>query len=253
MDLIAYDTNVAKPCMRVAPVERDWMDRSPGRFAYKCLPLIIANSYGWQVCNPVGFSATWTGEDDAAAISIVADGPASIATSHFGSGIITLKLPYLFRTDDGTDLLVQGPTNMPKDGISPLTALVEADWGPFSFTMNWMFTRPNSMVRFDAGEPICQLWPTRARDLEAVQPVYRSLRDNPALKRDFKNWARTRAGAIEKEASAADTAAPKWERKYFVGPLGSTRHRTKLKLREFRIDRPKPLPDQRDASSDQGG
>ena len=37
--------------------------------------------------------------------------------------------------------MVTGPFNQPKDAIQPLTAIVETDWAPFTFTMNWKFTR----------------------------------------------------------------------------------------------------------------
>ncbi|MCA1685255.1 MAG: DUF6065 family protein, partial [Planctomycetia bacterium] len=38
---------------------RDWMDATPNRYAYRCLPLTIMNQTGWWVKNPVGFTATW--------------------------------------------------------------------------------------------------------------------------------------------------------------------------------------------------
>src|SRR3954449_12981067 len=41
---------------------RDWMDDTPNKFAYRCLPLTIANQTGWFVYNPVGFTAVWTGK-----------------------------------------------------------------------------------------------------------------------------------------------------------------------------------------------
>ena len=40
---------------------RDWMDETPSKFAYRCLPLTIANQTGWWVYNPVGFTAVWNG------------------------------------------------------------------------------------------------------------------------------------------------------------------------------------------------
>ncbi|HMZ02762.1 MAG TPA: DUF6065 family protein, partial [Burkholderiaceae bacterium] len=58
-------------------------------------------------------------------------------TSHFGSGILTFSLPYLFRTSPGYGMLVRGPTNCAKDGAAPLDGIVETDWAPYSFTMNW--------------------------------------------------------------------------------------------------------------------
>ena len=40
---------------------RDWMDATPNRYAYRCLPLTIVNQTGWLVKNPVGFTAIWDG------------------------------------------------------------------------------------------------------------------------------------------------------------------------------------------------
>ena len=41
--------------------QRDWMNATPQRFAYRCLPLTIVNQTGWWIRNPVGFTATWRG------------------------------------------------------------------------------------------------------------------------------------------------------------------------------------------------
>src|SRR5436190_22927920 len=40
---------------------RDWMDATQNKFAYRCLPLTMANPTGWWVYNPVGFPAIWDG------------------------------------------------------------------------------------------------------------------------------------------------------------------------------------------------
>ena len=53
--------------MRPAPHRRDWMDESPDRYAYRCLPLAIANTHGWEllnadvdaIANAVGFEYEW--------------------------------------------------------------------------------------------------------------------------------------------------------------------------------------------------
>ena len=42
--------------------QRDWMDATPHRYAYRCLPLTIMNQTGWWIKNPVGFTATWRGQ-----------------------------------------------------------------------------------------------------------------------------------------------------------------------------------------------
>jgi hypothetical protein len=57
MRLICYPTSGEPPKLIPAPFERDWMDRTRAGFAYRCLPLNIANAHGWLILNPVPFTA----------------------------------------------------------------------------------------------------------------------------------------------------------------------------------------------------
>ena len=68
--------------------------------------------------------------------------PAALAPlSAFGEGVLTFHINGLFRTPPGWNLWVGGSPNSPKDGIYPLTGVIETDWSPYTFTMNWRFTR----------------------------------------------------------------------------------------------------------------
>lgn len=131
--------------------ERDWMDATTQRFAYRCTPLPIANASGWEIILPMSFSATWTGGPLVSDVKIVStDGNprlGQVVASVFGHGILTFHPGYLFRTSPGWALSVRGAPNIVKDEIVALEGLVETDWLPFTFTMNWRFTRPTS-VRF---------------------------------------------------------------------------------------------------------
>ena len=40
---------------------REWMDETPDRFAYRCLPLLIANQAGWDLLCPTKFWLRWDG------------------------------------------------------------------------------------------------------------------------------------------------------------------------------------------------
>src|SRR3954454_16507116 len=41
--------------VRPAPLTRAWMDAVPDNHAYRCLPLNIANSHGWELLSPCAF------------------------------------------------------------------------------------------------------------------------------------------------------------------------------------------------------
>ena len=102
------------------------MDATDQRFAYRCLPLNIANAPGWELLCPPGFSARWDGLNHKEMIRIKPDlGTHAPVVSHFGHGVLTFHVPCLFRTDPGFDLFVTGPINRPKDAIAPLSGIID--------------------------------------------------------------------------------------------------------------------------------
>jgi hypothetical protein len=241
MKLTAYVIDGHSLDIRPAPVERDWMDSSDQRYAYRCLPLSIANSHGWEILCSAGFTAIWSGGRGLEAIKVTPDAATTApALSHFGNGVLTFHVPCLFKTDAGIDLMVGGPVNRPKDAIAPLTGVIETDWSPYSFTMNWLFTRPGTAVRFDKGEPFCHVMLVRRGEIESVEPELRKLSENAELKRHHETWTanRNRFNADLKQPGS-EAQAEKWQKLYHrgVSPDGaesSADHRTRLKVRPFK-------------------
>ena len=70
LDITAYEVVEHPMPIRTADRRRDWMGTLPDRFAYRCLPLAIANQVGWDILSPVSFSARWNGRDGLDAIRI---------------------------------------------------------------------------------------------------------------------------------------------------------------------------------------
>jgi hypothetical protein len=240
MDLTCFLHPGWQPLIRPAPARRDWMDGTPESFAYRCLPLNIANAHGWELLNPCAFDAQWNGQTDTGAITIKADGPtANVATSLFGQGILTFHIPGIFRTPPGWNLWIGGSPNAPKDGIYPLTGVVETDWSPFTFTMNWRFTRPNHWIHFDAGEPICFFFPVQRALLDDIKPALAPIEAEPGLLDRFQDWSRGRDAFVLRMANEPPPApADKWQKHYYRGVDFSEQeqvgdHRTRLRLRPF--------------------
>jgi hypothetical protein len=222
-----------------APARRAWMEQTPERFANRCLPLIMANQAGWFITLTEAVEVEWSGLDGREAVLVFgSDRVHSSVASHFGGGVVTFKLPFLFRTPPGHNLLVRGPSNLPKDGIAPLEGLVEADWAISPFTMNWQITRPHRRVRFEEGEPICMLVPERRHALEEVEPELYDLDEDAELAAAYRAWRQSRdrfIGELTEGEAAAVRAG--WQRDYFLGrgPGDSVapEHQTKLSLRAF--------------------
>jgi hypothetical protein len=212
------------------------MDATDQRFAYRCLPLNIANAFGWEILCPSGFVAAWNGGKDKSAIVIEPDdGTTAPAISHFAHGILTFHIHCLFRTEEGFDLMAQGPINRPKDSIAPLTGVIETDWVPYTFTMNWVFTRPGAVVRFEKGEPFCHILPIRRADLESFDPTMQSMSDDPELQRDYKAWqSGRRQFNVDLELEGSQARRQGWQRSYYRAGGPELPHRTRLRLKEFK-------------------
>ncbi len=235
---VYYRVNEREAKIRPAPLERDWMQATPQGFAYRCLPLNIANACGWEVLCETAFEAWWTGETGVDAIRIAAPRRQGLPISHFGSGVLTFHLHGLFKTAPGVNLFATGPVNRPKDGIAPLSGVVETDWAPYTFTMNWRFTRPNAVVRFEEDEPFCLLMPIDLKALEAVEPEVRPITDDPDLERRFRAWSKDRnTFNADLKRPASEAAKKGWQKDYFHGRDADGRaaqdHRTRLRLKPF--------------------
>jgi hypothetical protein len=252
MRLTAYPTLFPKLEIRPAPVERTWMNETPERFAYRCLPLNIANSHGWEILCPFSIRARWTGGPSRKDVQVealedarVAVGQPGFAGTHFGSGVLTFQTGFLFRTEKNYSLWFSGPTNCPKDGISALTGVVETDWSPFGVTMNWRFTRPDTWVTFRQGEPFCFFFPLKRRLLNDIHPEIQELSSDPELSLKNAEWCRSRAEFLADAHKPGPQAEKgKWQKHYFLGQTirGETdteTHETRLKLRPF-LDQTRP-------------
>ncbi len=245
MKLKLYAITSAAPKIEPASPTRQWMDDFPARHAYRCLPLAIANSYGWEIVSPYTFTIRYNGGKKASDIVFKAEGEAPylehFVATNFSHGIVTFHTGHIVRTEPGWHTFVSGPLNRPKDGITPLAGVVETDWLPYPFTMNWQLTRPG-VVRFEAGEPICQIFPVAANKVMEVEPELYDVTDDPDLDGQYRAWRDKREEFMVRfRAQDPETLKEAWQRYYFKGefPDGSAptvQHVNKLRVASL-VDR----------------
>jgi hypothetical protein len=210
--------------------------------ARKCLPLLMANQSGWLVLNSHRFVVVWSGGNEPSDLHILyhPTRPAEpLVRSVLGCGIVSVQIPYIFRTPPGYNLLVRGPSNWVKDGAAPLEALVETDWCEASFLMSWKLTRPKLAVVFDVGEPICMIVPQARGELERFAPAVRPIDASPDLQRGFAMWAKSRYDFNVWKAQTGTEDAQRSSQKHYVRGVTVTgkqapEHQTRRQLRAFR-------------------
>ena len=254
--LTCYQIHADAPRLVPGRSDRQWMDATDKRFAYRCLPLSIANSMGWEIVTPSRVIAEWNGKPGFSDIAITVDDRWAhdrLACSHFGHGILTFHTGYLFRTEPGIAIWARGAPNWPKDGVAPLDGIIETDWLNFTFTMNWQFTRPGCVV-FEKDEPFCFITPIEYRALDGVEPEIVSIDADPCLRSSFHSWRDARQNfnrrLLEQDSDAVRQGWQKW---YPRGedPRGASAtatHMSKLRVATPRIrktetkESERPLP-----------
>lgn len=224
-----------------ASSRREWMEKTRGH-ANRCLPLLSANQMGWHILSPTDFSVLWDGRDSIDGVKVFLENEnfGHCIRSHFGHGTFTFQLPYLFRTSEEIGLLARGATNFWVENAQALDGFIETNWSNYSFTMNWIMTKQNSLAHFKKGDPICMLIPYPIRLLENVKVSFEKFEKLPEeTQKIYSEWSKYR------DAFNANTSRPpgSWQKDYFMGRkcpfsgngpenLGKP-HRTKFTLPRF--------------------
>lgn len=216
------------------------MDATKSAAAYRCIPLAMANEHGWEMLCPFAFEAMWTGGTELQDVVVHPDDPERakeyprFAVSHFATAVLTFNPQLVIRTSPGYDLWLTGPINSFKDGLHPMTALVEADWMPYTFAMSWLFTRPNHPVRFEEGEPFCTFFPIPRNVVEDCDPQIKSLGDAQEIHEQYE-WALAR-----RKLDELLDAEPSFQNWYTKGTFpkgdagGAPTHRTGVRAKPFK-------------------
>jgi len=214
----AYPTAAKPDIMKPAGSKRDWMDAASAKNPYRCLPLSMANSWGWEVLSSAKFTATWDGGMSPQSVKIIMHGGHNPPSSHFGEGTLTWHTGFIFKTPYPIGLYVTGAPNWPKPNVIPLSGVVETHWLTYTFTMNWRFTQPGTFT-MDVGEPYCQIFPIDMNMFDNVVPEIRSMSEDKEFYDLYWDWNISRANYMtERRIPGSPVSAPStWQRHYFQG------------------------------------
>ena len=156
------------------PKTRDWFKPN----FYRCVPLLLGNSYGFTIKNQVDFSAIWDGTERPDGVTINYFEPFESAkakptkvVSIFGSGILTIGMPFHLKTPKGVNLITINPTNYVIPNITVMSGVIETDNLQRDFTLNLKIQEPYKVVHFKKGDP-----------LTTILPIPRYFQDNYVLK-----------------------------------------------------------------------
>jgi hypothetical protein len=139
---------------------------------------------------------------------------------------------HLIKTSPDQNLYISGAPNHIIPGIQALTGVVETDWSPYTFTMNWRITQPHKIIKFTPDDPICYFFPVPRGQLEQTEFEFADLESDPVLQQQHQDFSQGRLAFYQSDEYQKGS----WEKHYFQGkyPDGSKcpiDHQTKLNLK----------------------
>ena len=139
------------------PKKRSWFTPH----FYRCLPLSVANQYGFVLTLPFDIELTWDGTEPISGVTINGDQSNSFfnVVSLFGSGIVTVTTPYFLKTPPGVNLMTINPPNYILPNITVLNGVVETDNLRGNFTFNLKIQIPGITTTLRKGMPISGILP----------------------------------------------------------------------------------------------
>lgn len=224
------------PIFEIVPAtaKRSWMDKTDGN-AYRCVPLNVANQYGWNVLSPVDFSAEWDGGEESSSLVVKILEPVnfSIASSDFGHGILSIIPDFIVRTSSATSIYVRGVPNQISNGLQPLDAIVETDWLPFTFTFNYKFTKPGKLI-IKRGQPLFMFFPIQRGFIDSFKTSERHIESNEDLYNDYKKYSKLRDAQNSGFMENSKNRGTYGRGKLFDKEFDIVDHQKKLNLPEFK-------------------
>jgi hypothetical protein len=154
--LFLKKTHQTSPEINQSRFNRDWMDNTYNKHAYQCLPMTVANVYGWEIVMEEDLVVQWDGGNTPPIIlsgEITSSGRVQAISSIIG--MISINMGWVINTEDGYNTWVTGSPNYFVDGATPLTATLPSYWWPDESQMNWKITKIGEPVTFAAGTPFC--------------------------------------------------------------------------------------------------
>jgi hypothetical protein len=200
--IIVYRLLEESPVFPIVPLtaKRNWMNQTKDKFAYKCLPLTIANQYGYAVLSPADFTIDWWGGSSGESVDfeITSDDEhmANYFHHYFGEGTFTIHLDFILKTPEGFSTYIRGVPNETKKGITSLDAVVETDWLPFTFTYNFLITEPGSYT-FKKNEPLFTFFPIERNTVEKFSIQEDRIETDQVFFKDFQDYEKARTKAID--------------------------------------------------------
>lgn len=150
-------------------IKRDWMENTWEKHAYKCFPVSLANTIGYELSLPIDVSFIWDGVNDASAEHIkVLSGEEFIYNSR-ANATISIKTGIVIKTDNNISFLHMPVPNLFNENYQTFTSLISTSFFDQEFPSAIRILKANEVITIKADEPFATLLPISLTELSKTE------------------------------------------------------------------------------------
>lgn len=148
------------------PINRDWMDATPEKHAYRCFPVTQANMIGWNLSCTKDVSFIWNGINDTSSENITIIDGTEFTYSGRGQSSISFNTGIVFRTEQNISLFTINPVNYFNPYFETISSLISTSWLDTSFPLAIKARVPNEKIIIKAGTPLATIVPVSLTNMD---------------------------------------------------------------------------------------
>jgi hypothetical protein len=150
-------------------IKRDWMESTGEKHAYKCFPVSIANTLGYELSLPVDVSFIWDGINDSSSEHVkVLSGEEFISNSR-ANATVSFKTGIVIKSNKNVSFLHMPVPNLFNDLYQAFTTIISTSFFDQEFPSAIRILKPNTVITIKAGEPFVTLLPISLAELSNIE------------------------------------------------------------------------------------
>lgn len=160
-------------------MKRDWMDQTEQSHAYRCFPVGLANTLGYEISFPTETSFIWDGNFSGSGDHVKIISGSNYAYSGRGHATVSFETNLVFKTSENITLLQMPVPNLFIDGIQSFTTLISSSFLKVSFPLALRITRPNQLITIPANCPVSTIIPIPLKEICDIEmDIYQGIYSN---------------------------------------------------------------------------
>lgn len=155
--------------LRQTRIKRDWMENTWEKHAYKCFPVSLANTIGYELSLPIDVSFIWDGVDDSSSDHVkILSGEEYIHNSR-GNATVSFKTGIMIKSENNISFLHMPVPNLFNDNYQAFTTVISTSFFDQEFPSAIKILKANEVITIKAGEPFVTLLPISLTEMSKIE------------------------------------------------------------------------------------